>query len=615
MDEDKKDLAKRFFTLLYLFLTRKYQEVDLVFIRHTDDAEEVDEDRFFHDTRSGGTVVLSALELAEKIRRERYATDWNVYAAQASDGDAFGADPARSARFLREHLLPFTRYYTYLELTAPSAHERSSTLWAEYERLTESTRNFAMRRASEREQIYPVFAICSRRKPNEARAMSAISRGADWDFDLLERYDREISRIAGGLRSRHVPNQIEVITSEQMLDAYASSGLPVGYPAWSYGKEFIRNEQAYRRGMQGLAYEIVINSSPCIAYLMEENTMSTQALVIAHASYGHNSFFKGNHLFRQWTSADAILDYLVFARRFVMQCEERHGADGGRGSARCVPRADAARRRSLSASRRADAQGRGRAARRARGAPRAAVQRSLADAAGSPGGGQAGGEQRVPGRPPGEHSLFRREVFAEARAVGARARSHRAQARAVLLSAGPDQGHERRLGDVLALHDSQQAHEERLVDDGFMLEFLKNHTNVVTQPGFDSPAYNGLNPYALGFAMFADLKRICEKPMPRIASGSPDIAGGDWQKVLDFRDAQLQGRVVRRAVSVAAAHARVPPVRARRSHGRRHAARRQHSRRARLPPSAASSSRSSTHRRCACPMCRSSASIATAIAR
>jgi len=73
------------------------------------------------------------------------------------------------------------------------------------------------------------------------------------------------------------PNQIEVITSEQMLDAYATGGLPIGYPHWSYGKEFIRNEQAYRRGMQGLAYEIVINSNPCIAYLMEENTMATQA--------------------------------------------------------------------------------------------------------------------------------------------------------------------------------------------------------------------------------------------------------------------------------------------------------------------------------------------------
>ena len=157
MDENKKDLAKRFFTLLYLFLTRKYREVELVFIRHTDDAEEVDEETFFHDQRSGGTVVYSALELADKIRSERYATGWNVYAAQASDGDAFGADPARSARFLREKLLPPLRYYTYLELVPDASDPRPSTLWAEYERLAQETKTFAMKRASGREQIYPVF--------------------------------------------------------------------------------------------------------------------------------------------------------------------------------------------------------------------------------------------------------------------------------------------------------------------------------------------------------------------------------------------------------------------------------------------------------------------------
>ena len=157
MDEVKKDLAKRFFTLLYLFLTRKYEEVELVFIRHTDDAEEVDEDTFFHDTRSGGTVVYSALELADTIRSERYGSGWNVYAAQASDGDAFGADPARSARLLRERLLPATRYYTYLELANPGAADHGSPLWSEYERLVERTGSFAMRRATQREQIYPVF--------------------------------------------------------------------------------------------------------------------------------------------------------------------------------------------------------------------------------------------------------------------------------------------------------------------------------------------------------------------------------------------------------------------------------------------------------------------------
>ena len=107
MDERKKDLAKRFFTLLYLFLTRKYERVELVFIRHTDEAQEVDEDTFFYDTQSGGTVVFSALELMQQICAARYPkSEWNIYAAQASDGDAFGADPAKSARFLREYLLP-----------------------------------------------------------------------------------------------------------------------------------------------------------------------------------------------------------------------------------------------------------------------------------------------------------------------------------------------------------------------------------------------------------------------------------------------------------------------------------------------------------------------------
>jgi uncharacterized sporulation protein YeaH/YhbH (DUF444 family) len=166
MDEDKKDLAKRFFTLLYLFLTRKYGEVDLVFIRHTDDAEEVDEDTFFHDTRSGGTVVFSALDLAETIRVARYARGWNVYVAQASDGDAFGADPARSARFLREKLLPATRYYAYLELADPRSSDHASSLWAEYERVAEATTNFAMKRASQRDQIYPVFRELFRKESN-----------------------------------------------------------------------------------------------------------------------------------------------------------------------------------------------------------------------------------------------------------------------------------------------------------------------------------------------------------------------------------------------------------------------------------------------------------------
>ena len=157
MDERKKDVAKRFFTLLYLFLSRKYEKVEIVFVRHTDNAEEVDENAFFHDPKSGGTVVLSALELMHEIQVERFpAGQWNIYAAQASDGDAFGSDAGKSARFLGEKIVPACRYFAYVEI--PDGQDaRQSSLWVEYETLTAAAPNFAMRRVSGRDEIYPVF--------------------------------------------------------------------------------------------------------------------------------------------------------------------------------------------------------------------------------------------------------------------------------------------------------------------------------------------------------------------------------------------------------------------------------------------------------------------------
>jgi len=153
-----------------------------------------------------------------------------------------------------------------------------------------------------------------------------LFEGPQWDFDKIRRVHDAIEEIAlKELGLDIYPNQIEVITSEQMLDAYASVGLPLMYRHWSFGKRFAREEALYRHGLQGLAYEIVINSSPCISYIMEENSMAMQTLVIAHAAFGHNHFFKNNYLFRQWTDADGILDYLTFARDFVARCEDSHG--------------------------------------------------------------------------------------------------------------------------------------------------------------------------------------------------------------------------------------------------------------------------------------------------
>ena len=154
MDERKKDLAKRFFTLLYLFLSRKYQKVEVIFIRHTEEAEEVDEEHFFHDAKTGGTVVFSALDLMQKIIADRFApAEWNLYGAQASDGDAFGADPDKSSDFLAERILPDLRHFAYVEV--PDSDSRPSRLASAYKRI--DCDNFAMRQVRERRDIYPVF--------------------------------------------------------------------------------------------------------------------------------------------------------------------------------------------------------------------------------------------------------------------------------------------------------------------------------------------------------------------------------------------------------------------------------------------------------------------------
>ena len=124
--------------------------------------------------------------------------------------------------------------------------------------------------------------------------------GAEWDFETVRRVYSAIEAIARDDLGLDVyPNQIEIISAEQMLDAYSSVGMPLMYAHWSYGKRFVRDEALYRKGYQALAYEIVINSNPCISYCMEENTMAMQAVVIAHAAFGHNHFFKNNYLFQQ----------------------------------------------------------------------------------------------------------------------------------------------------------------------------------------------------------------------------------------------------------------------------------------------------------------------------
>ncbi len=153
MDEARKDLAKRFFLMLYLFLSRSYERVDIVFIRHHTQADEVDEDTFFHSRESGGTVVSSALDLMLKIVNERYSpNEWNIYGAQASDGDNWNNDSERCAELLTEDLLPLVRYFAYIQVV-----EEQQNLWEEYEAVAATQPHFVMRAVSKPGDIYPVF--------------------------------------------------------------------------------------------------------------------------------------------------------------------------------------------------------------------------------------------------------------------------------------------------------------------------------------------------------------------------------------------------------------------------------------------------------------------------
>ena len=363
--------------------------------------------------------------------------------------------------------------------------------------------------------------------------MTPISTGCDWDFGLVERYDAAIGAAASEYGLDTYANQIEIISSEQMLDAYASSGLPIGYFHWSYGKEFIRNERAYRSGMQGLAYEIVINSDPCISYLMEENSMMMQALVIAHAAYGHNSFFKGNYLFRQWTCADGILDYLVFARRYVSDCEERHGIEAVE---EVLDSCHALMHHGVDRYKRpAPLSLHGEAARAASREEHARRQfddlwRTLPSA---PRAGAAS-PARFPAEPE-ENILYfvekhsprlapwQRELV---RIVRKLAQYFYPQMQTKVMNEG--------WASFWHYTLINRLHEQGLVGDGFMLEFLQSHTNVVAQRGFDEPGYQGINPYALGFAMMRDIRRMCERPTDEDRHWFPQLAGTDWVKSLDF---------------------------------------------------------------------------------
>ncbi|MDP9629065.1 UNVERIFIED_ORG: spore cortex formation protein SpoVR/YcgB (stage V sporulation) [Ensifer adhaerens] len=328
------------------------------------------------------------------------------------------------------------------------------------------------------------------------------------------------------------PNQIEIISSEQMLDAYSSVGMPLMYQHWSFGKRFVFESQLYQKGYRGLAYELVINSNPCITYLMEENTMPMQALVTAHAAFGHNHFFKNNYLFRQWTDAGAILGYMDFAKKYIAKCEERHGLSAVE---EILDSAHALMDHGVFHYRRPPRLSSEKETARARERLEYEEQtysdlwRTLPTASGTSGMEEAereASERKKALNLPEENLLYflekhslilepwQREILRIVRVI---AQYFYPQSQTKVMNEGC----------ATFVHYSiiNRLFDQGRVSEGAMLELLASHANVVFQPGFDDSRFSGINPYALGFAMMQDIERICTMPTQEDRDWFPTISG------------------------------------------------------------------------------------------
>ncbi len=363
---------------------------------------------------------------------------------------------------------------------------------------------------------------------------SPLSTSCEWSFELLERYDQEISKIAAEFGLDTYPNQIEVIASEQMLDGYSSVGMPIGYHHWSFGKQFVNAEKHYKHGFMGLAYEIVINSKPCIAYLMEENSIVMQATVIAHACYGHNSFFKNNYLFKTWTHAESIIDYLVFAKNYIAECEERNGIDAVEDildASHALMHFGVDRYKRPSKISLHDEQIRQNKREEYLQSQVNDLWRTL------PKSGHHTEPKRAKRFPeePQENLLYffekhapmlepwQREII---RIVRKLAQYFYPQRQTQVMNEGW----------ACFWHYTiiNELYDRGLVNNDFMLEFIQNHTTVIYQPPFDHKQYSGLNPYTLGLGIYSDIRRMCENPTEEDKHWFPEIAGSNWVEAVDF---------------------------------------------------------------------------------
>lgn len=366
----------------------------------------------------------------------------------------------------------------------------------------------------------------------EKEKFKAMFSNPNWDFETIQAAD-EVTNWVGKefFRLDTYINQIEIVTSEQMLDAYSLIGLPTSYPHWKFGKDFVINQSSYKKGQMGLSYEMVINSDPCISYNMENNSTCMMLLVIAHACQGHNAFFKNNYMFKDWTSADSIIDYMVFARDYILRCEEEfgeeevekvldachslmdHGVDKYKKPPKLSAEEERARMKRLT---------------KIKSENYNELLRTLPTESELNKREQYKKLKKYPIEPE-ENLLYFIEKSAPTLAVWKReivrivrkvAQYYYPQTMTKVMNEG--------FATFMHYHIINKLFDLGYLSDGFMLEFIKSHSGVIFQPDYSSPYFSGLNPYTLGFNIFMDIKRICQDPTEEDKAWFPDLIGKDW---------------------------------------------------------------------------------------
>jgi len=362
---------------------------------------------------------------------------------------------------------------------------------------------------------------------------------SEWTFEMLEntlRLCEDIGKEELGLKLMR--NQVEIITSDQMLEAYTSVGMPIHYHHWSNGKSYLQQKQAYKGGNMGLAYEIVINSDPCIAYCMEENSSAMQTLVLAHASVGHNSVFNMNYLFKHWTDATAIVDYLIFARNYIRQCEERYGLDEVE---EILDSAHALRYMSFDRRKRQSTLTEDQEQKRRMDLLEALErERSQYDdlIPVDEREDEAKDKDRGDLKEPEENLLYfleknspnlkawQREILRIVRTIQ---QYFYPQMQTQVVNEG--------WATFTHYYILNRLYEMGKITEGALLECMTSHSQVL----FQQPMSPNLNPYALGFSIYKDIKRMCEEPTDEDREWFPNLVGKDWKEeclfaMMNFKD-------------------------------------------------------------------------------